>query len=376
MGHRKVKRKNPKHVHGYETQHGKCVWYYRPPGGKKIRLRIDDDALPWSPSFMAVLEVARAEKKPAELGAGRTVPGTVNASIVSYYQSSAFKDALAKSTQESRRAILESFREDHGDKRVALMHSTALQTVFNSKTPAAQRNWMKALRGWIDHCLTLGMIKNDPLAAVKLAKLKKTGGFHTWADDEIRRYRERHPAGTKARLALEIILQTGHVRVDITRMGDQHVKGGKLSMRRQKTGTQFDIPILPELSAELKLHERTEVVQLAWLTTEQGKPFTAAGFGNWFADRCREAGVPGRAHGLRKASAIRHALNGATAPELMAWHGWKTIGEAQRYIEEANRIRLAENAGAKIISGTVVGSSSDPVSQIEAQPVENAGAGK
>jgi hypothetical protein len=35
--------------------------------------------------------------------------------------------------------------------------------------------------------------------------------------------------------------------------------------------------------------------------------------------------------------AVRHALNGATAPELMAWFGWKTIGEAQRYIEEANR---------------------------------------
>ena len=25
----------------------------------------------------------------------------------------------------------------------------------------------------------------------------------------------------------------------------------------------------------------------------------------------------------------------------MAWHGWRTIGEAQRYIDEANRIKLA-----------------------------------
>jgi hypothetical protein len=32
----------------------------------------------------------------------------------------------------------------------------------------------------------------------------------------------------------------------------------------------------------------------------------------------------------------------------MAWHGWKTIGEAQRYIEEANKIRLADSA-AKLI---------------------------
>jgi hypothetical protein len=66
---------------------------------------------------------------------------------------------------------------------------------------------------------------------------------------------------------------------------------------------------------------------------------------------------------LRKASAVRHALNGATAPELMAWHGWKTIGEAQRYIEEANRIRLAESAGARLISRTGSGYPGNPGSQ-------------
>src|SRR5262249_49141687 len=150
------------------------------------------------------------------------------------------------------------------------------------------------------------------------------------------KYRERHAPGTKARLALELILQTGHARADAVRMGRQHVKNGKLSMRRQKTDVQFDIPLLPELVAELALHPKADskVELLPFLITEQGKPFTAAGFGNWFADRCGEAGVPGRAHGLRKASAIRHALNGGTAFELMAWHGWKTIGEAQRYVEE------------------------------------------
>lgn len=87
-----------------------------------------------------------------------------------------------------------------------------------------------------------------------------------------------------------------------------------------------------------------------------------------------EAGVPGRAHGLRKASAVRHALNGATAFELMAWHGWRTIGEAQRYVEEANRIRLAESAGAKMRTG--IGSPSDPVSQNETQPIEVSRPGK
>jgi hypothetical protein len=39
----------------------------------------------------------------------------------------------------------------------------------------------------------------------------------------------------------------------------------------------------------------------------------------------------------------------------MAWFGWKTIGEAQRYIEEANRIKLAESAAEKVISRTGIG---------------------
>lgn len=361
--------KLPPRIHHYINRHGKPVFYYREPGRPKVRLR----GHPGSPDFMAEYDAASVGEPKSTLGASRTVPGTVNAALVSYYQSTAF-NALAKSTQQNRRAILEQFRSDHGNKRTALMHSQALQNTINDKTPAAQRNFVKAIRGFVDHCLPLGMIKVDPLAGLKLAKSKRTGGFHTWSKEEIEKYKARHAPGTKARLALELLLNTGHARSDITRMGRQHIKSGLLSMRRQKTNVQFDIPLLPDLVAELNRHSKTD--QLAFLTTEHGNPFTPAGFGNWFAERCIEAGVPGRAHGLRKASAVRHALNGATAPELMAWFGWKTIGEAQRYVEEANRIALAQNAGAKIISGTAVGSPSNQVSQSKAQPIEKTGAEK
>ncbi|WP_156944939.1 hypothetical protein [Bradyrhizobium sp. Ec3.3] len=176
--------------------------------------------------------MAEVPAKP-ELGAGRTIPGTVNAALVSYYQSTAFTKGLAKSTQSNRRAILENFRNDHGDKRIAMMHTQALQNILNGKGPIVQRNWCKALRGFVDHCLSIGMMKVDPLAGVKLAKLKKSTGFHPWSEDEITKYRGRHAPGTRARLALELILQTGHARADAVRMGRQHVKSGKLPMRRQ-----------------------------------------------------------------------------------------------------------------------------------------------
>jgi len=363
-----MKRKNPPHVHEFTSRHGKVVFYYRRPGQKKVRLKIDEGVLPWSPAFMEAYEQAKLSGARLALGAGRTKPGAVNAALVSYYQSVAFTKGLATTTQKNRRAILENFRKDHGDDPIALMRAQHMQAIISNKTAAAQRNLIKAMRGFIDHCMAVGMIKTDPLVGLKLAKMKKSGGFHTWTEDEIAKYRERHKPGTKARLALELILQTGHARSDAVRMGRQYVKqspeGPKLSMRRQKTGVQFDIPLLDELVVELAHHKAD---QLFYLTTEYGKPFTAAGFGNWFADRCNEAGVPGRAHGLRKASAVRHALKGATAPELMAWHGWRTIGEAQRYIEEANRIKLAASAGAKM--RTNIGPPSNPVGQNAAQPI-------
>jgi hypothetical protein len=45
----------------------------------------------------------------------------------------------------------------------------------------------------------------------------------------------------------------------------------------------------------------TPADNLTFLTTKFGEPFTAPGFGNWFRDRCNEAGLPYCcAHGLRK----------------------------------------------------------------------------
>ncbi|MFL5238648.1 MAG: hypothetical protein ACJ8EL_13790 [Rhizomicrobium sp.] len=55
----------------------------------------------------------------------------------------------------------------------------------------------------------------------------------------------------------------------------------------------------------------------------------------------------------------------------MAWFGWKTIGEAQRYIEEADRIMLAESAGAKIVSGTGIGKPDNRFAENERKSLKN-----
>ena len=79
-----MKWKLPPNVHGYINRHGKAVFYYRIPGSPKVRLR----GHPGSDEFMLAYDLAKAGERPkVELGAGRTKPGTVNAAVVSYYQS-------------------------------------------------------------------------------------------------------------------------------------------------------------------------------------------------------------------------------------------------------------------------------------------------
>ena len=82
-----------------------------------------------------------------------------------------------------------------------------------------------------------------------------------------------------------------------------------------------------------------------FLVSSHGRPFTVADFGNWFRERCDEAGLHHcSAHGVRKAAAARAAENGATTAQLMAMFGWLTMKEAERYTRAAERRRLSRDA--------------------------------
>jgi integrase len=89
---------------------------------------------------------------------------------------------------------------------------------------------------------------------------------------------------------------------------------------------------------------------LTFLITDYGKPFTAAGLGGWFRERCDEAGLPHcSAHGLRKAGASIAAENGASPHQLMAIFGWLTLKEAERYTQAARRKRMARDGMAFLL---------------------------
>src|SRR5262249_45439705 len=132
---------------------------------------------------------------------------------------------------------------------------------------------------------------------------------------------------------------------DIVRLGRQHVRAGRITFTqhkgRNRNPKQLTLPVLPALQ---RIIDASPCGDLTFLVTDYRRPFTDAGFGNWFGDRCKEARVPGRAHGLRKAGATIAAENGATSRQLMAVFGWSTLKMPELYTRAADQKRLAESA--------------------------------
>jgi integrase len=332
-------RRPPKYVQGFIDRHGKPRYYLRRPARKPVPL----PGLPWSPEFMTAYQAAIEDAPRVEIGASRTKPGTVAAAVVSYFNSWAFRN-LAAETRRTRKNILERFREQHGDKRIALLRADHVKTMVAAKagTPQAANNFLKTVRALMRHCIVAGMRTDDPTHAIKGVKIK-TEGYRTWSETDIEAFEARHPVGSRARLALALLLYTAQRRSDVVRMGRQHVRNGTLSVRQQKTGRSLEIPVHPALLAIL---ETTPSEHLTFLTTQTGKPFSPAGFTNWFRDMCNEAGLPPgtSAHGLRKAACRRLAEAGCSANLIAAVSGHRSLREVQRYTEAADQARMARSA--------------------------------
>jgi integrase len=362
MGQR-MRRRLPQYVHGYLDRHGKPRHYLRRPGRAPIAL----PGLPWSPEFMDAYVAAINNSLPVIIGIRRTRPGTVEEAVARYLGSGAFA-GLAPSTRGMRKTILERFRVEHGEKRIDKLQREHVARIISKLRPHAQRHLLKSLRGLMAFALIDGIVATDPTVGVKLARAKDTGGYVMWPVDCIERYRAAHQLGTRARLAIELLYGTVQRRGDVIKLGRQHVQNSILSLRQQKTGVDIDIPVLPELRTAIDAMPGNG--HLTFLVTEHGKPFTSAGFGNWFRDMCSQAGIPKNlsSHGLRKAGATRLAEHGCTDHEIMAWGGWKTLSEVQRYTRAASRKRLAKQAAAKLETGTKVANLSTRLAKQQEKP--------
>ena len=339
MGPR-VMRRLPRYVHGFVDRHGKPRFYFRRPGFEAKPL----PGLPYSPEFMAAYEFAAAGQ-PLPVGAARSRPGTMAALALSYFASPDYR-TRRPSTQRAYRGIIERFCKHHGDKSAAGMKREHVVRLMGhlAEQPGAANGLRKALRAMMKHAVEIGLRADDPTRDVKAIRVK-SDGYHSWTDAEIAQFEKKHAIGSRARLALALLLYTGQRRGDIIRMGAQHVRGGAIRVKQEKTGAELVIPLHSTLAGIIAGTPRGH---MTFLTTRFGGPFEASAFSRWFRDECDKAGLPHcSAHGLRKAAARRLAEAGCTAHEIGAITGHTSLAELVRYTKAADQRRLAEAAMAK-----------------------------
>jgi integrase len=330
-----------KYINHYRDCRGQQRYYFRRRGQSQIAL----PGSPGSPEFETAYNAALASLKIRAVGQDRSMPGTISAAIGGYYTHNTFL-MLGENTRKMRRAVLERLRNHHGDKPLAKLTREHVAVILGRQKPFAAHNTLKTLRGLMKFAVAVGLRKDDPTEGIERIKAK-AGRIHTWDEAEIAQFEMAHPVGSRARLAMALMLYTGQRRSDIVRLGPQHIRDNVLFVRQKKTGMAkadqlLEIPVHPELA---HIIAASECGNLAFLITQQGAPFAVAGFGNLFRDWCQQAGLPQCSpHGLRKAQCRRLAEAGCSAPQIASISGHKSLAEVQRYIEAANQGKLAQAA--------------------------------
>jgi integrase len=360
-------------------RHGNLRRYFRKRIGstgkyRKVRLREEPGSVEFHEEFAAAM-AGRAYQQKREVQ--RPAPPVVKQNslrwlVEEYYRKCIEFRSYDEETKKMRRRILKALCNepvtDGAAEKVGELPcdipESKIVVLVNRKADTSidsANHRLKAIRKLSEWAVSTApkYMQANLAKNVPLLKRINTGGHHTWTMEEIEQYVGRHPSGTKANLALMLFLLLGQRISDVAKIGRQHIRrpehvaprlreihpGRWIAFRqhknRNKRPVDLVIPVLPQLEIVL---EASPIGRLAFLETEHKRPFTTKGLGNWFGDRCMEAGVPGRAHGLRKAGATIAAENGATAHQLMSIFGWRTLEQAEVYTEKARQQLLAGGA--------------------------------
>lgn len=352
---RDMPRQRPLYLQRHTTRHGNSAWYVRvtDEAGKRKNIRVRGEY--GTPEFMAAYQailkgVPAALPRPYDKASHGTVKW-----LIDRYRDSRSWQSYAPATRRQREFIFLQIIAKSGNEplRNVTRGVIAKGRDDRAKTPNQARHFMEAVRGLFSWALDAQLVAFDPTAGLKDPPKKKGGGFRVWTEEEVQRYETRWPIGTRERVWLDVLLYSGLRRSDAVRLGRDHVRVFNLKGKRirvhtistQKSGETVEVtlPILPQLQKTIDTGPIGEETYIAGM---RGKPFTKESFGSAFAEACKLAGVPGRAHGLRKLGASRAAENGATVNQLQALFGWTDVKMPMLYTKSADRKRLGVEAAS------------------------------
>lgn len=269
---------------------------------------------------------------------------------------------LAQATHKQRHNLIGRIMPTLRDGQMASLEPRHIRLVMQQfkSTPHQANNLLKSLRAMFKFGVKTGYLDADPSVGVE-SNSKVTDGFRPWEIEQVRAFFSHYRRGTKAHLAMTLLIITACRRSDLVRLGPGNIQNidGKpyLAFVQEKTGfkdrTKVVIPLVDALAQAIAA---TPTGDETFLITDYGKPFTKNGFGSRFRSWCREAGVPDEfsSHGIRKAVGTFLAEAGCTQYEIMALHGHGDPKASEIYTRSVDRRKLVESALGRFDLGKII----------------------
>jgi integrase len=283
-------------------------------------------------------------------------PGTFADLIMRFRQSPRFK-TWGPATRAKNDKVLADFMAANGRELVSSLRRGDVIAMRDSlsDTPGAANNWMKVVKALLAYAVDLEMVPLNVAREVPRLKPAHRDGFRVWREDEIAAFVHRWRADTLPHRALQLMLCTGAAVSDAVKLGPANVRGDRIVYRRNKTGVEVDVPILPALALALSFAPPG----LTYLQTAQGRQRSSQGLGGSLRLWAAQAGLgePDKnghylaPHGLRKAMGRRLAEAGVTPHGIMAVLGHEDIKQVLTYTKSYDRARAADEAAKLLGAG-------------------------
>jgi integrase len=326
----------------------------RPEGEAKRRIRIhcgpgDDD-------FQRQYLAARRGEKPELLKAASDYakPKSIGWLVNSYFE---FLESRVKAgttspkTLKKKKNLLNRLLA-HPD-RVMLIPQEKLIEMQDqmAATPAQADAFIEAVGVMYDWAIKRKKVKSNPARGIERI-YEKGGGATPWKAADVKKFFSHHKPGSKAHVAMSILLWTGCRIEDTTILGRGHecVIDGIPALRWQplkKGSSEVSVPLLPPLKEAMRA---PKVQGSTYLLGRGGKPYSSGDSASaMFKGWCRDAGLPHlSAHGVRKGLGELLAELGCSQYEIMAIHGHSEAKTSEVYTRRVERWKLALKAMEKV----------------------------
>lgn len=303
--------------------------------------------LPGSPGFEEALKRASIpDQKPEERL-------TVRGAIAAFCADPKHGRDRKASTRESYEKSFDLLIKHYGDRRLGTVTRKDIEDVIRtiSHSPSRVNQFVSNVHSLFDFAEMSQIVQLHEKPNLRKMKLK-TGRYATWEPESIEKFLSDDQMPEFVRVGFLIGFYTGQRIGDVLAMEWSHLQGNVIAVTQMKTSKRVWVACHPHLRAILDV-ERARNPNGRWMVDVNHD--TVGGGYSTFTAQFHKAkvrqGLSGRNfpfHGLRKTAACMLYEAGCTIAQIKSVTGHSSLAMVERYIEEAEMRRLAEEAMRKI----------------------------